>query len=240
MIEITYQSIVVLTGAGISAESGINTFRASDGLWENHKVEDVATPEGFEADPELVQRFYNERRNQLLHDGIKPNPAHSALAELEKGFNGDFLLVTQNIDNLHEQAGSENLIHMHGEILKCHCSESQAVFPIESDLNVSDLCPCCDKPGLLRPHIVWFGEMPLEMDRIFNALEECDLFIAIGTSGNVYPAAGFVQQARHNGAHTIEINLEPSSVQSTFAEHRYGAASKMVPEFVAELLQETV
>lgn len=231
-----YQSIVVLTGAGVSAESGIKTFRAGDGLWEEHRVEQVATPEGFEADPELVLRFYNQRRRQLLSDAIQPNPAHRALARLEAEFGGEFLLVTQNIDDLHERAGSQNLIHMHGELLKMHCRYTQQVFEIRGDLSVSQRCPCCGLAGALRPHVVWFGEMPLELERITEALDSCDLFIAVGTSGNVYPAAGFVQQARLAGAQTLEQNLEPSAVGSAFALGLYGPAGQQLPIFVDNLL----
>ena len=234
------QSIVVLTGAGISAESGIKTFRDIGGLWENYRVEEVASPEGFAADPALVHRFYNLRRHNLLHGGIDPNPAHKALARLEQEFPGDFLLVTQNIDNLHERAGSLQMIHMHGEILKMRCSVSGQVFPIDHDLSVEDRCECCREPGRLRPHVVWFGEMPMEMDRIYNALERCDLFISVGTSGNVYPAAGFVQVARAAGAHTVEINLEPSAVESAFHEHIYGLAGEKVPDFTDNLLKSTL
>ena len=235
-----YRSIVVLTGAGISAESGIRTFRAADGLWEEHRVEDVATPEGFERDPELVQRFYNERRAQLLSDAIQPNKAHLALADLEQGFDGRFLLVTQNIDNLHERAGSQNVIHMHGELLKMRCSFSEQVFDITADITTDALCPCCGKAGRLRPHIVWFGEMPMKMEQIYRALMGCDLFLSIGTSGNVYPAAGFVQQANEAGAHSIEINLEPSAVESQFDQHLYGKAGEVLPVFVQQLLAGAV
>ena len=234
------QSIVVLTGAGISAESGIKTFRDIDGLWENYRVEEVASPEGFAADPVLVHRFYNLRRHNLLHGGIDPNPAHKALARLEQEFPGDFLLVTQNIDNLHERAGSVRMVHMHGEILKMRCSVSGQVYPIDHDLSVQDRCECCREPGRLRPHVVWFGEMPMEMDLIYAALDSCDLFISIGTSGNVYPAAGFVQVAHAAGAHTVEINLEPSAVESDFHEHIYGLASEKVPDFTDKLLKGTL
>ena len=234
------KSIVVLTGAGISAESGIKTFRDIGGLWENYRVEEVASPEGFAADPALVHRFYNLRRHNLLHGDIDPNPAHKALARLEQEFPGDFLLVTQNIDNLHERAGSLRMAHMHGEILKMCCSVSGYVFPIDHDLSVEDRCECCREPGRLRPHVVWFGEMPLEMDRIYNALESCELFISVGTSGNVYPAAGFVQVARAAGAHTVEINLEPSAVESAFHEHIYGMAGEKVPDFTDNLLKSTL
>ncbi len=228
------ESIVVLTGAGVSAESGIDTFRASDGLWENHPVEEVATPEGFAANPQLVYEFYNQRRRQLVSADIRPNAAHSYLAKFEHEFPGEFLLVTQNVDNLHERAGSENLLHMHGELLKMRCLNSQMVFDIETDFSFDTECRCCRSPGNLRPHIVWFGEMPFYMNKIYMALESCDLFVAIGTSGNVYPASGFYQTAKIRRAHTVELNLERTG--STFDECRYGRASETVPQFFEELL----
>ncbi|CAM4153826.1 Sir2 family NAD+-dependent deacetylase [Vibrio neonatus] len=231
-----YKNIVILTGAGISAESGIQTFRAQDGLWENHRIEDVATPEGFDRDPILVHSFYNMRRQKLLSATIKPNTAHIALGHLESAIQGSVTLVTQNIDNLHERGGSKNIIHMHGELLKVRCSGSGQVIEQDSDLNDGDLCHCCQIPQQMRPHIVWFGEMPLQMDKIYSAIEQADLFISIGTSGVVYPAAGFVHDAKLHGAHTIEINLEPSAVQSEFDEKRYGLASVEVPKLVGELL----
>ena len=234
-----YRSIVILTGAGISAESGIQTFRDSNGLWENHRVEQVASPQGFATDPELVHRFYNLRRRQLLSGDVKPNPAHTALAELERDFTGDLLLVTQNVDNLHERAGSQRLIHMHGELLKMRCSATNRCYPITEDLTPNDCCTCCGRPGRLRPHIVWFGEMPLEMERIYQALAQCDLFIAIGTSGHVYPAAGFVNEALRAGARTVEINLEPSAIKSEFNEHIYGMAGLEVPRFVQRLFKNS-
>ncbi|MBU3070789.1 NAD-dependent protein deacylase [Aestuariicella sp. G3-2] len=235
-----FKNVVVLTGAGISAESGIRTFRAADGLWEEHRVEDVATPEAFARDPELVQRFYNARRAQLL-DGIQPNAGHQALADFEKAHrqqtpNGQFTLITQNIDNLHEQAGSENLLHMHGELLKVRCSTTEQLFPCHEAIDVDRACPCCQMPGQLRPHVVWFGEMPLYMNEIDQALSQCDLFISIGTSGNVYPAAGFFQMAKQAGAHTVELNLEPSNHGSLFDETHYGPASKIVPEYLGSLV----
>ena len=229
-------SIVVLTGAGISAESGIRTFRAADGLWEDHRVEDVATPEAFERNPELVQRFYNERRKPILNGEVTANPAHQALAELEKKFEGNFLLVTQNIDNLHEQGGSKNILHMHGEILKMRCKLTDQVFDCADEINTSDICTCCSTQGTLRPHIVWFGEMPIGMEHIYSVLASCDLFISIGTSGNVYPAAGFVQIANQAGAKTLEINLEESEVASNFDEAIYGKAGEILPEWVGEFL----
>jgi NAD-dependent deacetylase len=231
------RSIVVLTGAGISAESGIQTFRAADGLWENHRVEDVASPEGFANDPELVHRFYNARRQQLLAPSMKPNAGHQAVADLEKNFKGEFLLVTQNIDDLHERAGSENIIHMHGELLQMRCIYSDKVFEVREDISVESCCSCCNKPRRLRPNIVWFGEMPKQMDRIFAALAQCDLFLSIGTSGNVYPAAGFVQVAAEVGAHTVEINLEPSTLQSQFDQHIYGRAGEQLPNFVERFFE---
>lgn len=228
------KSIVVLTGAGISAESGINTFRAGDGLWENHHVEDVATPEGFARNPQLVHSFYNARRQQLLDPSVRPNPAHSALARLEHEFSGDVLIVTQNVDNLHERAGSKSLIHMHGELMKARCESSQLVFDSSVDLSVDSICRCCQTPGNLRPHIVWFGEMPLQMPRITQALERCDLFLSIGTSGNVYPAANFYQSAKSHGAQTVELNLQHT--HSHFDHHHYGAAASIVPDYVERLL----
>ncbi|MFS2223972.1 Sir2 family NAD+-dependent deacetylase [Pantoea sp. B65] len=228
--------VVVLTGAGISAESGIRTFRAHDGLWEEHRVEDVATPEGFRRDPNLVQAFYNARRRQLQQPEIQPNAAHQALAELESVLGDHFLLVTQNIDNLHERAGSQRVIHMHGELLKVRCPGSGQIFAWNEDINVGDHCHCCQFPERLRPHVVWFGEMPLQMEEIYRALEKANYFIAIGTSGHVYPAAGFVHEARLHGAHTVELNLEPSQVGSEFQEKKYGLASEVVPLYVRTFL----
>ncbi len=231
-----YKNIVILTGAGISAESGIKTFRDQDGLWENHRIEDVATPEGFSRDPALVQSFYNARR-QLLHSGdVKPNAAHLALVELAETPGVNVTLVTQNIDNLHEQAGSTDIIHMHGELLRAQCSMSGQAIAWTGDIGPDDHCHCCQLPAPLRPNVVWFGEMPIGMDRIHQALTECDLFISIGTSGAVYPAAGFVHEAALHGAHTVELNLEPSDVESEFAEKRYGKASTIVPEFIRTLI----
>ncbi len=228
------QSIVILTGAGISAESGINTFRASDGLWENHSVDDVATPEGFDRNPEMVHQFYNQRRRQLFDEGIRPNPAHLALARLEREFRGEVLLITQNVDNLHERAGSKNLLHLHGELLKMRCQETHMVFDARDDLCFDSLCRCCQIQGNLRPHIIWFGEIPLHMQQINRALESCDLFMAIGTSGNVYPASGFYEVAKIRKAHTVELNLQETG--SSFDEHIYGPASVVVPQYVERLL----
>lgn len=230
-------SIVVLTGAGISAESGLATFRGAGGLWEGHRVEDVATPEAFTRDPVLVHRFYNLRRRQLHDPAIGPNPAHQALARLESAWPGDVLVVTQNIDDLHERAGSRNVLHMHGEIRRVRCVACGAERLWLGDLGTETACPACGTAASLRPAIVWFGEMPLEMDRIMMALATCDLFVAVGTSGHVYPAAGFVELVRDVGrAHTIEVNLEASAVRSAFAEHREGPAGTMLPALVEELL----
>jgi NAD-dependent deacetylase len=229
--------IVVLTGAGISAESGLATFRGHDGLWENHRITDVATPEAFVRDPALVQRFYNERRRALLHPSIRPNAAHSALAKLEESLDGEFLLVTQNIDNLHERAGSRSVLHMHGRLLEVRCAGSGKVFPWSDEVLPDSRCNCCGSSGTLRPNIVWFGEIPFEMDRIYAALAKCTHFISIGTSGNVYPAAGFVEHVRScTDAHTAELNLERSVVNQLFRERRYGPATEVVPAYVTELL----
>ena len=229
--------IVVLSGAGISVESGLPSFRGAGGLWHGWRLEDVATPEAFARDPELVQRFYDARRRQLLGPAIRPNAAHRALAELERGWPDPVLVVTQNIDDLHERAGTRHLIHMHGELLKARCTGCALVHAWRGDLAGGHRCPSCARQGCLRPHVVWFGELPLELDAIEAALESCALFVAIGTSGQVYPAAGFVEAVRAAGrAHTIELNLEASAFSTRFAEHRQGPAAELVPRFVAELL----
>ena len=227
-------NLVILTGAGVSAESGLSTFRAADGLWEGHRVEDVASPEGFARDPGLVHRFYNARRAQI--DTVAPNAAHVALAQLETGWGGDFLLVTQNIDDLHERAGSKRMIHMHGEGRRGWCLACGARFAWDGAMSSASACPRCDEAGQVRPDIVWFGELPYQMDAIEAALMECDLFVSIGTSGAVYPAAGFVQTAKYRGARTVEINLEPSQGSLFFDERRFGPASVEVPAWVEERL----
>ncbi|KGQ70676.1 NAD-dependent deacetylase [Chelonobacter oris] len=234
MAKRTLPNIVILTGAGISAESGIRTFRAADGLWENHRIEDVATPEGFRRNPELVRQFYNQRRRQLQQAEIQPNAAHYALAELERFFGENVLLVTQNVDNLHERAGSKNLIHLHGELLKVRCVHCGSVVRWHSDITANDYCKTCG--GGLRPHIVWFGEMPFETERIYTALQQCDYFLSIGTSGNVYPAAGFVEEANFADAVTVELNLEPSKSGTAFKETDYGPASQVVPAYCRKLI----
>jgi len=228
--------VVILTGAGISRESGLATFRDADGIWAQVRLEDVATPEAFRRDPARVQAFYNARRRGLRDTAIAPNAAHLALARLEREFPGDVLLVTQNVDDLHERAGSKRLIHMHGEMLKARCTACAGIVGVADDLTAEMGCAGCGSVGTMRPHVVWFGEMPLEMERIYAALGTADLFVSIGTSGTVYPAAGFVAEARAAGARTIELNLEPSDGAALFDEAIHGPASIEVPRFVARLL----
>lgn len=231
-----YQNIVILTGAGVSAESGVRTFRDNDGLWEDHRVEDVATPEAFARNPELVHRFYNDRRAQL--GSVQPNPAHLALGKLEREAHGEVTIVTQNVDDLHERGGSQNVIHMHGELGKVRCAYCNHVCPWAGDCTQESVCSECGRRPALRPHIVWFGEVPFCMEQIGAKLSACDLFISVGTSGNVYPAAGFIAEVRAIGrAHTIEVNLEPSMGSNQFAEHRHGKAGVLVPDLVEELLR---
>ena len=274
-----FRNIVVLTGAGISAESGLATFRGADGLWEGHRVEDVATPEAFARDPALVHQFYDARRARLGE--VEPNAAHEALARLDAEWPGELLIVTQNVDDLHERAGAKRLLHMHGELASGWCLACDERFPWKGPMSPFsarpepveglpfssgegqgqsfdklrtngypghtrghelrtkgsvNVCPLCQVAGKVRPDIVWFGEMPYEMERIEEALMNCDLFASIGTSGAVYPAAGFVQTARYRGAHCIEINLEPSQGSIFFDERRYGAAGVEVPKWVEEVL----
>ena len=226
-------NIVILTGAGISAESGLGTFRDEGGLWAQHRIEDVATPEGFARDPQLVVNFYNERRAQAAT--AVPNPAHEALAKLQAEHQGNVTLVTQNVDDLHEKGGSSGVIHMHGALNSALCSQCENRWPAPFVMSVGEACPKCAAPAA-RPDIVWFGEMPYAMHSIEDALAQADIFAAIGTSGNVYPAAGFVQMARHCGAHTIELNLDPSETVSHFAETRFGKASQTVPIWVEDVL----
>mgnify|MGYP002725653452 CR=1 FL=1 len=236
-------NIVILTGAGISKESGLDTFRDADGIWSKVRIEDVATPEAFARDPESVHGFYNARRARLASGEVEPNAAHRALARLEAEWPGDVLIVTQNIDDLHRRAGSRNVIHMHGELLKIRCRECGGIFECGDDLGIEDACGRCGTKGGLRPHVVWFGEMPLEMERIYGALDQCGTFMSIGTSGNVYPAAGFVAhvgQGRYGGgtaAHTVELNMEPSEGASLFAEAHYGPATECVPAYVDGILE---
>ena len=227
------RNIVILTGAGISAESGLRTFRADDGLWEDHRVEDIASPQGFRRDRALVQRFYDMRRKDVM--AAAPNGAHLALARLDREWPGELLIVTQNIDDLHERAGAKRVLHMHGEALSAWCTACDARQRWTGTLSDEPPCPACGERQL-RPDIVWFGEMPYQMEHIYAALARADVFVSIGTSGAVYPAAGFVQQAASHGARTLELNLEESQGSRWFDETRLGPASELVPGWVEELL----
>jgi NAD-dependent deacetylase len=229
------QNIVILTGAGVSAESGIDTFRDAGGLWEQHRVEDVATPEAFERDPDLVFRFYDMRREAIQTK--QPNAAHRALARLDAKWPGELTIVTQNVDDLHERAGARRLIHMHGEHLTAWCTGCDAHVPWTGALIDRPACPACGVRGYLRPDIVWFGEMPYRMDDIYHAINRADLFVSIGTSGAVYPAAGFVREARAMGALTLELNMEPSQGSHWFDEARHGPATELVPQWVEQVLE---
>lgn len=226
-------NIVILTGAGISAESGIGTFRDAGGLWEQYPIERVATPEGFAADPALVHKFYNARRANAAK--AVPNAAHQALARLEQNHTGQTLIVTQNVDDLHERGGSQNVWHMHGQLNRAKCAACDHTWDAPAQMHAADPCPRCAAPAT-RPDIVWFGEMPHKMDEIYHRIQSADLFVSIGTSGNVYPAAAFVQDAARSGAATLELNLEPSEGATNFDKCRHGAATKLVPEWVAEIL----
>jgi NAD-dependent deacetylase len=228
------RSIVVLTGAGISAESGVATFRDKGGIWENNAIEDVATPDAFGRDPARVHAFYNLRRAALA--SVEPNAAHQALAKLEADHDGDVLLVTQNVDDLHERAGSTKLVHMHGQLTRALCTHCGARCDCRHDLDSQTPCPSCSRSGGMRPDIVWFGEYPYQMEAIWSTLETCDLFVSIGTSGNVYPAAQFVQQAARNGAQTLELNLGPSLGAHDFDKAVHGPATQIVPAFVEAIL----
>ncbi len=227
------RNIVILTGAGISAESGIDTFRSEGGLWEQHRVEDVATPEAFARDPDLVLRFYDMRREAIQTK--QPNKAHDALARLDSAWQGGLLIVTQNVDDLHERAGAKRLLHMHGEHLNAWCTACDIRVPWIASLIERPPCPVCGMQAL-RPDVVWFGEMPYGMDEIHAAVRNCDLFVSIGTSGAVYPAAGLVRIARDLGAQTLELNLEPSKGSPRFHEARHGPATVIVPAWVEEVL----
>ncbi len=224
--------IVVLTGAGISAESGVPTFRDADGLWEGYRVEEVATPEAFDHDPDTVQRFYDARRVALAT--VEPNPAHHALAALETALGDELLVVTQNIDDLHERAGSTRVTHMHGELRSALCCGCRRRTPWDGELAHGPACADCG--AVLRPDVVWFGEIPYAMDEIATALARCELFVSVGTSGAVYPAAGFVQQTRAYGARTLELNLQPSEGTHYFHQARHGRAGELVPAWVDEVL----
>ncbi|NBS23959.1 MAG: NAD-dependent deacylase [Altererythrobacter sp.] len=228
------RNIVILTGAGISAESGIDTFRDAGGLWEQHRVEDVATPEGFARDPDLVLGFYDIRREALSQ--VKPNAAHQALARLDAEWSGELLIVTQNVDDLHERGGAKRVLHMHGELKSALCLSCEMRSPWDAPMSNRPPCPVCQAPSL-RPDVVWFGEMPYQMEMIYAAIREADLFVSIGTSGAVYPAAGFVRDARELGAQTLELNLERSEGSHWFDESRQGPAGELVPAWVEETLR---
>jgi len=230
--------IVVLTGAGVSQESGLETFRDKGGIWSKVKLEDVATPEAFARDPERCHAFYNMRRARHRSQDVQPNAAHFALARLSKEWPGDVMVVTQNVDTLHDRADTKNLIHMHGTYTQARCNHCAHVVTWAEDLSTAMVCESCNTAGGLRPNVVWFGETPMEMERIGAALSDCELFVSIGTSGNVYPAAGFVAVAhRAAGAHTAELNLEPSAGAPLFAEAYYGPATEIVPAYVEGLLR---
>lgn len=229
----TYKSIVVLTGAGLSAESGLSTFRDPSGIWAKYDWREVATPQGFSKNPVMVHEFYNMRRQ--AHAGVKPNAAHLALGKLSRE-HPEATIVTQNVDCLHEMADTKNLIHMHGEAMKALCAHCETRIPWTGDMSTETKCANCGRKGGMRPDVVWFGEMPYHMERIGRLLSRCDLFVSIGTSGHVYPAAGFVAAARQAGAHTIELNLEPSQAASQFAAADYGLATEIVPAWVEKIL----
>lgn len=228
--------VTVLTGAGISAESGLGTFRDKDGLWSRINLEDVATPEGFARDPSKVHDFYNHRRAKLLE--AQPNAGHHALARLAERLGDRLTLITQNIDDLHERAGSGRVIHMHGELLRALCAGCEHRWPWTGQMGTGDTCPACEARGEVRPDVVWFGEMPYHLDEIYERISETDIFAAIGTSGQVYPAAGFVMDARTAGAHTVEINLEQTDSAGLFDRHVIGPASEAVPRWVEEVLRD--
>ncbi|WP_298936967.1 NAD-dependent deacylase [uncultured Ruegeria sp.] len=230
------EKIVILTGAGISAESGLSTFRDEGGLWAQHRIEDVATPEGFARDPDLVQDFYNARRVQAAQ--VQPNAAHQALARLQSEWPSEVVIVTQNVDSLHEAGGAENVIHMHGRLDGALCAACGHRWAAPPEMAVGEPCPACAEPTA-RPDVVWFGEMPYHMEEIYSHLSSASVFAAIGTSGQVYPAAAFVHEAQAAGAHTIEINLEPTMEASGFDDRLVGKATETVPQWVNRLLQQT-
>ncbi len=230
-----YKNIVILTGAGISAESGLATFRASNGLWNNHKVEDVATIEAFERNPAYVHDFYNELKPELA--AAKPNPAHLTITRLQKEYPGEVSIITQNVDTLHEKAGSRNVIHIHGQINQARCLNCGHILETFADVDTETICPHCQIAGMMKPNIVFFGENLLYMDVVDRLLAQCDLFLSIGTSGVVFPAASFVQIAKLNGAATFEFNLEPTSNNFYFDRHIFGPAGTTLPAFVDELLK---
>jgi len=230
----TKKNLFILTGAGVSKESGIKTFREKDGLWENYKIEDVCTVEAFIKDPNLVNNFYNERRSSVIDQKILPNEAHYQLAKLEKKWKGDFILVTQNIDNLHEQAGSKKILHMHGSLDKCFCMNCGAEYKFNFDLSTEFVCKKCNVKGKVRVDIVWFGEQPKYLDKIYKYLDRTDVFLSIGTSNNVYPAAGFIDYLKHQKRKIdfYEFNIEKTSKSFLFTKSFIGPASKTLKKLV--------
>lgn len=234
-------NIVILTGAGISAESGIKTFRDDNGLWENHAIEDVASPEGFQRNPSMVYRFYNARREQL--EKVEPNPAHLALAKLinhcQEKPHHSIQLITQNVDDLHERSGldPQKVWHMHGELKKMRCLKTHNVFEAPQSFDGANPCPCCQEPGLLRPHIVWFGEVPFFLEESFSLLQQCDLFLSVGTSGHVYPAAQFVSMTPET-CRRVEVNIADTQISQVFDEHLVGKAAAVLPSFIDDLLEK--
>ena len=230
-----YQNIVILTGAGISAESGLATFRSSNGLWNNHPVEDVATVEGFQRNPAYVHDFYNELKKELVK--AKPNPAHLAITKLQKEYPAQISIVTQNVDTLHEKAENSDIYHIHGQINQAVCQNCGHIIETFGDVDTQTICPNCQVMGMMKPNIVFFGENLLCMDKVDSLLRTCDLFLSIGTSGVVFPAAAFVQIAKINGAHTIEFNLEPTSNNYYFDQHIFGKAGTTLPAFIDELIK---
>ncbi len=231
-----FGKILVLSGAGISEESGIQTFRGSNGMWNNHRIEDVASPKAFIRNPNLVHEFYNIRRSNLLSDSVAPNSAHSFLAKIEEEYKDNFYIITQNVDDLHERAGNKNVIHMHGELLKVICTKCKEKSECRTEIGIASYCPSCGENNSLRPDIVWFGEMPKDLDRCYDLLKKCDLFISVGTSGVVHPAASFVNRVS-SMCTKVEVNLKKSEISEYFDLHFYGPASIKVEEAFNELLK---
>lgn len=231
-----YQNIVVLTGAGISAESGLATFRSSNGLWNNHKVEDVASVEGFARNPALVHDFYNNLKTEV--QTAKPNPAHLSLTKLQQAFPGQVSIITQNVDTLHEKAGNQNVYHIHGQINQAVCLNCGQVLESWGDVDTETICPHCQIMGMMKPNIVFFGESLLCMDKVEELLRKCHLYISVGTSGVVYPAAGFVQTVKYYGAQTIEFTMEPTANNYLFDRHIFGPAGQTLPPYIDEIINQ--
>lgn len=235
-MEKKYHNIVILTGAGISAESGLATFRSSNGLWNNHKVEDVASIEGFQRNPALVHSFYNDLKIEIQK--AKPNPAHLAITKLQQQYPGTVSIITQNVDTLHEKAGNNNVYHIHGQINQAVCLNCGHILETFGDVDTETVCPQCSVMGMMKPNIVFFGENLLCMDEVERLLRSCDLFLSVGTSGIVFPAAAFVQTAKYDGADTCEFTLEPTANNFYFDRHIYGPAGQTLPPFVDKLITD--